>query len=229
MIDSKPVSPILASLHIQVRLVCLLVFGALLPWQGTSGLVAGGVALVALLAASGREGMKLLGALRRIRWLLFSLAVLYLGFTPGEPLLPAIGDWSPSRLGLVMLLERSLVLVLMLLAALLVMRSSTRAELLAGMRRILSPLSHLHLVPERFPERFALLFHEIDAIEGQVRKARQDRSPFMVRASHLWQSLERGEVATMEAAPEPPGVPMWQWIIPILILAGGIAGLPAGA
>ena len=59
-------------------------------------------ALVTLLACSLQDAQVLKTiwrALLRLRWLLLSIAVIYLWLTPGAPLVPAWGDASPTREG----------------------------------------------------------------------------------------------------------------------------------
>ncbi|MDX1442388.1 MAG: hypothetical protein R3270_01285 [Gammaproteobacteria bacterium] len=231
--SAQTVRNVLQRLHVQVRLLGLLVFAVLLPWQSTTGLLVAAGLIALLLLDTGKSALPALASLRRIRWLLLSLAVLYLGFTPGEALLPSLGDWSPTTLGVKMLLERAAVLVMMLLLALLVLRASGREELAAGMQRLLGPLCRTGLLPKRLPQRFGLLFHEVDQIEARVKETRRDRAPFMQRAAALWTSLEEIppalENTSGDGAYELPRVPAWQWGVPLVILACGIVGIYTGA
>lgn len=222
------------SLSPQVRLASLLAFAAVLPWQPPGGLLlaASGVAILLLLHLD--IAAAVLGGVRRIRWLLLSLAILYLVFTPGEPLLPALGALSPSRQGLELLLERGAVLLLMLLAALLVLRLTPRAELAAALERGLAPLGRIGLLPERLPSRFGMLFEALGDVEGFLRSARQADGSLARRAARAWMDIESyalDATDTAAVADDPlqlPAAPRWQWNVPLSILAVGSGFIMGG-
>ncbi|MCM2290192.1 MAG: hypothetical protein NDI67_14285 [Sulfuritalea sp.] len=135
--------------------------------------------LAAVLAASSREAAPLLLAslvlilaavitaqhhfgllFRRSRWLLLTLLILFGWLTPGTPL-----PWVPgaSQEGLLLAAENlgrllsALAVVAMLLTVL------TSAELVAGMRSLLAPLSVLGISRDRIAVRLALTLEEVEA------------------------------------------------------------------
>jgi hypothetical protein len=111
--------------------------------------------------------------LRRMRWLFLSILIIYLWFTPGQPLLPGAGSLSPSMEGLRFGFYRICSLVFIVLAVNLLIKSITRDELIAGILWLLHPLRLLGLPDERFAVRIALTFdvvHEVQGLYGEQKK-----------------------------------------------------------
>lgn len=227
------------SIQPTVRLISLLVFAMVLPWQPPGGICLAGLALSLLLILRVTDAVAILRGIRRIRFLLLSLAILYFGFTPGEPVFAAMGNYSPSREGVLLFIERGSVLVLMLVAALLVLRRTPVAELVAAMQTLLSPLTRAGIVPIQLPHRIALMFAEIDRVENDVRSARHanvsNQSGIAEAAASLWMTIETralsddgvertGNNSIAHAGP----VPAWQWLLPVLIGGLGIMLIAQG-
>jgi energy-coupling factor transporter transmembrane protein EcfT len=97
--------------------------------------------------------------LRRTRWVMFSLLIIYSYTTPGQPILEALGMFSPSREGLmdgVLQLTR----LLSALAALAILLDRLdRPQLIAGLYTLFAPMQWLGLSRERLAVRLALTLH----------------------------------------------------------------------
>ena len=80
-----------------VRILCLIIFAACIARAEFPGLVVGSglLALASVFVGNG-ACTGLMAMLRRVRWLLISLLVIYGWFTPGPDLLPAFNFLSPS-------------------------------------------------------------------------------------------------------------------------------------
>lgn len=138
----------------------------LLLWIGLAALAQGLQGMPLLLTAAGsavlalwRAHQRFLALLRRTRWILLSLALLYAYVTPGEPLFAQWGVLSPVREGL---LEGGLQLarLLTILASLAVLLSLlAREEIIAALYALLYPLQYLGLARERIAVRLALTLH----------------------------------------------------------------------
>jgi energy-coupling factor transport system permease protein len=99
---------------------------------------------------------KLLQLLRRARWLMLTLLLIYAYSTPGQPLLSALGVISPSREGL---LDGMLQLTRLLaaLAGLAILLSRLhRSHLIAGLYTLFAPMQWLGMSRERLAVRLAL-------------------------------------------------------------------------
>lgn len=133
-------------------------------------LIAAGLILLVAVLFSGRKFIQLL---RRTRWIVLSLLLIYAYSTPGQPLLAALGMLSPSLEGLTdgMLQLARLLAALAGLAILL--DRLHRQQLIAGLYTLFAPLQWLGLSRERLAVRLALTLHYADAA--------------MLRETHTWQ------------------------------------------
>lgn len=151
----------------QILTWCLLVatlqamtFGALL--------LAAGMILLCAFALSRHKFIQLV---RRTRWIMLSLLVIYAYSTPGQPLSEALGMFSPSTAGLsdgVLQLTR----LLAALAGLAILLDRLhRQQLIAGLYTLFAPLPWLGMSRERVAVRLALTLHyaEVAMLRGKGR------------------------------------------------------------
>lgn len=190
----------------------ILVWGVLVATlQILSGLKLFALAGLMLLATVAFSGYKFLLLLRRTRWVLFSLLMIYAYVTPGHALIETLGLYSPTREGLM----AGAIQLLRLLAALgglaLLLDRLHRQQLIAGLYVLLAPLSLLRVSRERVAVRLALTLHYAEV--ALLRGARDWRA-------HLQQLFE-----PVADAPHPVDLPLprfaWRdW----LVLAGVLFG-----
>jgi energy-coupling factor transport system permease protein len=147
-----------------------------------------------LLVAFALSGHKFFQLLRRTRWVMISLLLIYFYSTPGEPLSEAMGVLSPSREGLmdgVLQLTR----LLSALAALAVLLDRLgRAQLIAGLYTVFAPAQWLGLSRERLAVRLALTLHYAEAA--------------MLRHTNTWQDSLRGLFEPHNESAEPIELPI---------------------
>lgn len=185
----------------------------------------------------------LLRMLRRVRWLLLAMLILYGGFTGGEPLWPALGP-VPTLPGLLQGAQRIAALVAIVTAVHLLLSSTARPDLLAGLLWFGAPLRRFGIDDRPFATRLVLALEAVPQVQDLARAAAGDSqgkvSSNMQIKGRLAQLVEAGSRllnAALEQAekmpatiqlPEPPLVPAWQWLIPVtlLLLFTGLA-LPA--
>ncbi|WP_370308353.1 hypothetical protein [Sinimarinibacterium flocculans] len=207
------------TLHPAVRILLLLVTASTLPAMSLTTLaVIGGLGLTTHWRLSASALDRLRGGLWRLRWLLLAIFVLYGGFTPGEPLLPALPGLS--REGLAEGLRRMLVLVDLLVLVYLLLAVTPTTQLVVGVRVLLAPLRILGVEPERVGLRIALA---LEAVSGLQQRLRGDAGvPLWTRAAALIEAVERD--AATAAAPvdlSDAGLPRWwEWLLPPLLFAG---------
>ena len=135
--------------------------------------------LAALLAASSREGTALVLCalalavaalivapshlrllLRRSRWLLLTMLVMFGWLTPGTPLANIPGA---SQEGLLLAVANLARLVIALSTVSLLLKALTAPELVAGMRALLAPLAFLKISRDRIAVRLALTLNEVES------------------------------------------------------------------
>lgn len=119
-------------------------------------LIAGGFAL---LLASLLSRHKFIQLVRRTRWILFSLWLIYAYTTPGQSVSDALGVFSPSREGLLDGGLQMLRLLIALAGLALLLDRMHRQQLIAGLYSLFAPLQWLGLSRERMAVRLALTLH----------------------------------------------------------------------
>ena len=115
-----------------------------------------GLALVALLAATAH--FRLL--LRRSRWLLLTMLVMFGWLTPGTPV-PLIP--GATQEGLLLAADNLARLLAALSTAALILKALSPPELVAGIRSLLAPLALLKISRDRIAVRLALTLNEVEA------------------------------------------------------------------
>lgn len=174
----------------QILTWCLLVAAMQALTLGVLLFAAGLIMLCAFVIS----GHKFLQLLRRTRWIILSLLLVYAYATPGQPLLAAIGQFGPSREGLtdgVLQLTR----LLAALAALAILLDRLhRQQLIAGLYTLFAPLQWLGMSRERLAVRLALTLHYAEVT--------------MLRGSRTWQD-------TLRSLFEPHGETTRQMELPL--------------
>jgi energy-coupling factor transporter transmembrane protein EcfT len=100
--------------------------------------------------------------LKRTRWLMVSLVLLFALATPGVYLLPTLGSLGPTQEGVRLGLEH-LMRLLFMLATLAVLLHMTGVEgLVAGLHGLLRPFSWLGLDRGRVAMRLMLVMHYVE-------------------------------------------------------------------
>src|SRR5690606_32729505 len=146
--------------------------------------------------------------------LLLSIIILYGWFTPGEWLLPVIGPLSPTGPGVVVALQRGLVLLAMVALVILVIDGVPRMALAGGLMRL---FGFAGSSGRRFGRRMALMFEALPGMEQAARTMLgEPRRSFSERAAALIAGIEAGaERAAGVPAAEVAWPPRWQWVIPV--------------
>ncbi|HTN94116.1 MAG TPA: CbiQ family ECF transporter T component [Gallionella sp.] len=134
---------------------CLLVANLQFLTPETLLIVAGIVLLFAVLVSA----RKLLQLLRRTRWIILSLLMIYAYTTPGQPLLDALGTFSPSREGVGDGVLQLLRLLTALAALAILLDRVHRQQFIAGLYTLLAPLQWIGVSRERIAVRLALTLH----------------------------------------------------------------------
>lgn len=141
----------------------LLWLALLVAAAARSGLLLALACLVLVILAFIGAAMHLRRLLRRSRWLLLTLFILFAWMTPGTPLALMPGM---SIEGLQLAAENVARLVLALAALALVLQALSPVELVAGMRSLLAPLALFGLPRDRIAVRLALTLEEVERVRG---------------------------------------------------------------
>lgn len=218
-------------MHPVIRIAGLVVLAIGLS-TARPGPLAGATLGLALLAGTGGLGrVVFLDPLRRLRWLLLSIALLYAFMLPGEALVPGWERAAPSRQGLVEGLLRCWMLWLMAGAARWLMAVTPREHLMGALYWITRPLQVLGVDAARFCLRLVLTLEYALLWRRDAPVTEPDRSgSYAERAARLARSrLRRAEEAADAAEPGPVPIPLvgappfWQWCVPGVLLIGLLA------
>ena len=181
--------------HPTLRVLGLLLLAALLPWLSWLDLGGLGLVLLTLLAMAGDRALrKMAAATLRLRWLLLALLVLYLGFTPGEPVWAAVP--ALSREGLAEGARRALVLLDLVAAVQLLLVTTPTDELALAIARLARPLRHVGVPAERLALRMALALDGVEAAQRLLAEARQRHPQSLVDAAA--EALRQAEAGAQE-------------------------------
>ena len=168
--------------------------------------------------------------LRRMRWLFLSIAVIYLWFTPGAPLIPGAASfaaWLPTVDGLWLGALRISALALMATAAALLLSVTARDEILGALRWLMAPLGRLRFPDERFAVRVALSLEAVTRMQSQVpaalAAAGEAAGPSAridaVAAALFGTVMREAEAADCApiSLPAYSSPPLIQWTLPLLL------------
>lgn len=155
-----------------VKIISLMVFAVMVQRMQTIPLAicAGGM----VVAIGLKHATDYLLLLKRARWLLISIALIYAYATPGEFVRGIPDAWAPTYEGLQGGVLQALRLVLMLAALALLLATSSRAQFMAGIYQLLKPFRCLGTQPERFAARLWLTLHYVEHMPpGTLKTLRQ--------------------------------------------------------
>lgn len=131
----------------------VLVFGS----QQLAGARLALVAMVVVVAALVWARARMLTLLKRTRWLLLSVGLVFAFATPGQVLIPAMAEVSPSVEGVWLGLQHGARLLCVLSAVALLMQWCSVAELVCGLHALMKPLVFLKFDRDRAALRLALV------------------------------------------------------------------------
>lgn len=217
-IAAETAGPDRTLLHPALRILGVVLFIACLSTAKWSVLLAG-IAFVAY-------GLLSLG---RLAWLEFyrmsrgmllfylSIIIVFGWFTPGELLWPALGEtFSPTEAGLLLGLQRTLVLILCIGAVVWLLRASSQTELIHGLLWLSSPLRPLGFPAVTFALRLTLTLRMVPKVRRLVtRMIKKKGYDLTQRAAMLMHIILRLAAKTpvqyVTITPLPPPSAM-EWI-----------------
>ena len=208
-------------MHPVMRVLWLLALAAMLPRMPLTDLCVLAVLLLAAYRYFAAGALsRLLAGIVRIRYLLAAIAVLYVGFTPGEPLwdrLPGI-----SREGVIEGGRRAMVLVDLLIAVYLLLAVTAVTELAAAIAQLLWPLSRLGLPLGAVAPRISMTLAAVPELEAALRAERARSQSWLGALSGLVERIERGQLPAVPPGPAlrlpPPKLVQFAWLLPIVPL-----------
>lgn len=218
-------------MHPIIRLVSFVTLSLALAVGDWPQLLIGALAAAVLLVRAGATAWSVIvPMMRRMRWLWLSLAVIYLWFTPGTPIVPVPEGWAawvPTEEGVLLGTMRITALALMVITAGLLLHLTSREQLFAALHWLAAPLGLFGVTRERVAVRVALTLSAVADVRSGMREAvsqfglLQSRwSRWGDRVANLFRTtVLRAESAPCEEIAIPPQTapPVWQWVWPIAL------------
>jgi hypothetical protein len=150
-------------LHPASLILIWLAFAFCVPWLQPAELSA--IVLLFSLPLLLRHSALYLKLLRRSRWLLISLVLVYAFVTPGAAVVAALGAYSPSREGLLSGGLQALRLISLLATLALLLATTSRERILAGLYFLLRPFVSIGVDVDRVAARIWLTLHYAEKAE----------------------------------------------------------------
>lgn len=147
-------------MHPSIKILCVLALAIAVHVPDYQVLSLMAVLLSILLLYYRASGF--LRMLRRVRWLLVSMLLIFAFNTPGEYLPQWPFELAPTYEGLSAGLLQAVRLCMMLAGLSLLLATTNRENLMAGFFLLLHPLRLVKLNPERFAARLWLTLHYVD-------------------------------------------------------------------
>lgn len=147
-------------MHPSLRIVALVLLAVSVQFMGSLALGVAGCLLLAM-ALYWHVGL-LSGMLYRSRWLLLTLLLIYAFTTPGEYLKGWNPDYSPTYEGISQGLLQAGRLAMMLAGLAILLGTTPRNALMAGIFLLLRPLRLIGISPDRFTARLWLTLHYVE-------------------------------------------------------------------
>jgi energy-coupling factor transporter transmembrane protein EcfT len=164
---------------------------------------------------------EVLPLLRRLRWLFLSLLILNLWFSSPELQL------VPSLQGIITALERITALIILVLAAHLLLRTTPTTEIISALTWWFAPLRYIGVRTEIIALRLSLVLdtvREVQALSLQLppRESEQNRIQYIsASVSQLFitvsQQAENTALRCLEI-PKLEPIPWQQWTYPLLLI-----------
>jgi energy-coupling factor transporter transmembrane protein EcfT len=156
-------------LHPSVKIIFLLGLGVAVQLMQWPELVLTAITLAGLLLYL--RAMLFFKILRRVRWLLIFLLLIYAYTTPGEYLRGFQSDFLPTYEGIASGMLQITRLILVLASLALLLATTRREDMMAGTYLLLRPLRLLGFSPERFAARLWLTLHYVEQTPLPRRQA----------------------------------------------------------
>ncbi|BAN34719.1 hypothetical protein SCD_n00878 [Sulfuricella denitrificans skB26] len=150
-------------LHPASQILIWLAFAFCVPWLRPVELSA--IVLLFSLPLLLRQSPQYLKLLRRSRWLLISLILVYAFVTPGVAAVAVLGTYSPSQEGLLSGGLQALRLLALLATLALLLATTSRDRILAGLYFLLRPFALIGVDIDRIASRIWLTLHYAEKAE----------------------------------------------------------------
>jgi len=229
-------------LHPVIRILCFLVYCGFVAFGNFSTLLfASALFGVFLLNAQVINFSSYLQHLKRLKWFLLSILLVYFWFTPGQAVFSSLPTLSPSYEGLKLGAERVIALIYIVFALHVLIKTIATDSIIDAILWLLEPLRWIGLPHKMLAVRISLTLQVLDQVQvicaqPSDQENRNDLSNgFIVqvlkkvdavaeRVTNIFvaviQSAELMPAQTVAINTNSPLPPVFQWLYPMILLLG---------
>lgn len=161
-------------IHPVIRVVCFLVLAAFVAFGGVYDLALGFLIILGVILFKRLQSLELsIRIIKRMKWLFLSILVIYLWFTPGDPLFSLPYAGIPTLQGMQTGLLRVASLILIILAVNYFVSAIARNKLVEAIVWLLYPLNWFRIDHKLLALRIALVLELIPKVQHIVLETRQ--------------------------------------------------------
>lgn len=220
----------MANLHPAVLIACFLVLVSVLAFATPSTLLLSTLLMVFLYSRNGGAYLhSALIMLRRMRWFLFSILIVYCWFTPGEPLLQwtVLEAWLPTYEGLLSGVQRVIALAIIIASVNLLLCTLSREQLLSAILFLVRPLKIIGVKPEMVALRMVLVFDAMAEVQLIISQHMPEKGKIPRQLNEVGTLSATVFNAVVERAKKRPSheialsmmamPPVFQWVYPLML------------
>lgn len=221
-----------SNVHPVLRILCFIVFSLFLALGNLGQLGVATILVVLLFITTGSQSLAgLWPTLRRMRWFLLSIFIIYAWLTPGPVLFSGLqpSSWLPTTTGLIQGGQRMLALILIIASVHWLLFVTPRNPLVAALYWLAAPLQLFGISRQSFAVRISLILTNVMKVQtlvgDQVKQAGVSKGDIKgyasVAAGLVEEVITRAEQTPCEeieinVADKPAA---WQWLWPLLLTA----------
>lgn len=168
--------------------------------------------------------------LKRMRWLLLSIMVIYCWMTPGDTIIESetLSSWLPTFQGVADGTERIVALMMVIASVNLILSLLSREQLLVAIYQLVRPLQLVGISPETVALRITLVIDAVSEVQQLIatRLPAKGTIPFKpakigALSASLFSAInDRAEQTPMRdvVLPAIDTPPLIQWFVPLMLL-----------
>ncbi len=218
------------NIHPAVLITCFLVLVSALAFSTPSTLLLSTLLMIFLYSRDGGAYFhSALVMLRRMRWFLFSILIVYCWFTPGEPLLQwaVLEAWLPTYEGFLSGMQRVIALAIVIASVNLLLCTLSREQLLSAILFLVRPLWIIGVKPEMVALRMVLVFDAMAEAQLIISQHIPEKGKIPRQLDEIGKLSATVFSAVVERAKNTPPhevalsmmatPPVFQWIYPLML------------
>jgi len=214
-------------MHPVIKIICLLTMSALIVGAQPGRVIAASSVLLIILLFAGRQyWVDAWRMLSRLKWFWLSMLVFYGWLIPGNMAFET--GFLPSQEGILLGMIRMLVLLDIVIAVILLVRTTPREQLIMAIMWLIRPLDLLKINTQVFAYRLVMTLEIAADLDAIIKKRIDELQPetnmlqggIDIVAGQLVsiEHLSKSEQTRVIEFPEYIQPQWWQWLYPLILI-----------